>query len=147
MSDHVPDSLRNLVEQRAQGRCEYCLLHDDDPLLSHEPDHITAVKHRGETNAENLAWSCFRCNRHKGSDIASIDLETGQIVRLFHPRRDVWSDHFRIEDGRIVPLTAIGRVTEYLLQFNVPGRIELRKLLSRVGRYPPGQVSGTAGAE
>jgi len=57
-------------------------------------DHITAQKHHGPTVESNLAWSCFQCNNAKGTDLAGIDVETNQIVRLFHPRRDRWADHF-----------------------------------------------------
>jgi hypothetical protein len=134
MSERVPAALRRFVAERAQHRCEYCRLHEEDALLAHEPDHVIATKHRGETNADNLAWTCFSCNRFKGSDIASVDPDTGQIVRLFHPRRDVWNDHFHVDDGRIVPLTASGRVTEYLLQFNLPNNVEYRRRLAAIGR-------------
>ena len=34
------------------------------------------------------------CNRRKGSDIASIDPETGQLTPLFHPRVDRWDDQY-----------------------------------------------------
>ncbi len=124
------------MERRAQRRCEYCLLHADDAMLPHEPDHIVALKHRGRTHEDNLAWACFLCNRFKGSDLASIDVETGQVVRLFNPRTDDWSTHFRLQDGRIIPLTPVARVTEYLLQFNLPENVAFRKSLSAVGRYP-----------
>lgn len=137
MSERVPATLRRLVQQRAGERCEYCLLAEDDALLPHEPDHIIACKHRGPTDERNLAWACFVCNNHKGSDIASIDIETGQVVRLFNPRIDAWSAHFRLDGARLTPLTPVGRVTEYLLQFNQPDYIELRLLLIRAGRYPP----------
>jgi hypothetical protein len=137
MSERVPAALRRLVQQRAGGQCEYCLLAEDDAMLPHEPDHIIACKHRGPTDESNLAWSCFVCNSHKGSDIASIDIETGQVVRLYNPRIDSWSTHFRLEGARLTPLTPVGRVTEYLLQFNQPDYIELRQLLIQAGRYPP----------
>ncbi len=74
----------------------------DDCLLPHEPDHIIATKHRGETAVSNLAWMCFICNRAKGSDIASIDPQTGEVVRLFSPRRDSWPEHFSIEDDGVI---------------------------------------------
>jgi hypothetical protein len=112
------------------------LLHDEDARLPHEPDHVVARKHRGETVASNLVWACFGCNRHKGSDLASVDIETGQVVRLFNPRTDPWSEHFRLEGPRIVPLTATGRVTEYLLQLNQPRRVLIRESLIAAGRYP-----------
>ncbi len=136
MSRRVPERLRALVRDRAQARCEYCPIHEEDAFLSHRPDHIVAVRHRGLTHEANLAWSCYRCNLLKGSDIASIDLETGRVVRLFHPRRDRWGRHFRVANGRIVPLTPVGRVTECLLQFNRPRAIWTRLALIRLGRYP-----------
>src|SRR5438132_2873790 len=129
MSDSVPDELRELVRLRAGRRCEYCLLHEEDAHLSHEPDHIIAIKHQGSTVRENLAWTCFVCNRFKGSDIASLDAETGKLARLFNPRTDRWSDHFQLEGARIVPLTPEGRVTERMLQLNLPKRIRLRRAL------------------
>ncbi len=88
--------------------------------------------------AGQVAWQddCVFCNRYKGSDLASIDIETGRIVRLFHPRRDTWKRHSRLEGGLIVPRTAVGRVTEYLLQFNRSDRAEVRSRLIVEGRYP-----------
>lgn len=136
MSEKVPASLRELVRQRARYRCEYCLLHEEDALFPHEVDHIVARKHRGATQEDNLAWACFLCNGFKGSDIASIDLETGRVVRLFNPRRDRWLKHFRLEGGRIVSLTSKGRVTEYLLQLNRPELVDERQSLLLAGRYP-----------
>jgi hypothetical protein len=135
MSEPIPTALRTLVQRRAGHRCEYCLLHEEDAELGHEPDHIVSRKHRGETVENNLAWTCFACNRHKGSDLASIDAHTGQIVRLFNPRIDRWDEHFRLEDALIVPLTPEGRVTEFLLQLNRFDRLEIRKLALRHGRY------------
>ena len=88
MTEYVPQALRRIAEQRASGRCEYCLIDGDDTLLPHEPDHVISIKHGGPTEETNLAWACFLCNRFKGSDIASIDPNSGQVVRLFHPRGD-----------------------------------------------------------
>jgi hypothetical protein len=132
---YVPAPLRRLVEERAQNRCEYCHLHIDDVYWPHEVDHIYAEKHGGETIEINLCYSCSICNRYKGSDICSLDPLSGDVTSLFHPRRDEWSVHFRLEDGRIEPLTAVGRVTVRLLHLNDPERIEERKRLIRLGRY------------
>jgi hypothetical protein len=136
MSERVPMALRTLAQARARFRCEYCLTHEEDALFPHQPDHIIACKHRGPTHESNIAWACYLCNLLKGSDIASVDLDTGQIVRLFNPRVDSWDEHFRLEGGRIVPLTAVGRVTEYLLQFNQPQSVQERQLLIEARRYP-----------
>jgi hypothetical protein len=135
-STRVSAALRRRVQERARGCCEYCLLSEQDTWFSHEPDHIIAEKHGGETTDENLAWSCFDCNRHKGSDIASRDATTGSLAPLFDPRLQRWRDHFELTEGNIIGLSAIGRVTERLLKFNQPERVEIRRLLIEVSRYP-----------
>ena len=129
--------LRRSVRQRAGDRCEYCLLGHADAYFSHEPDHVIAEKHKGATVFENLAWACFDCNRFKGSDIASLDPVSGQLVPLFNPRGQQWSDHFQLAGGVIVALTPTGRATERLLKLNLPARIEVRETLIGAGRYPP----------
>ncbi len=136
MSDWVPASLRRLVQQRARHQCEYCLIHEDDAGVPHQIDHILARKHGGETDEANLAWSCFLCNNAKGTDFTSIDPLTKKATQLFSPRTDSWSDHFRIEEGRIVPLTPEGRATERLLQLNLPELIASRQELMGKGLYP-----------
>ncbi len=135
-STYISAGLRQRVRRRAKNRCEYCLLAEQDAFFAHEPDHIIAEKHGGATTAENLALSCFDCNRFKGSDIASLDPMTGSLVHLFNPRTDGWEDHFQIEGGKICPLTAVGRATERLLKLNLRARVEIRATLARAGRFP-----------
>ncbi len=83
---YIPVPLRRLVRERAQGRCEYCLIPESLTFAPHWIDHIVAEKHGGKTESENLANCCVLCNQRKGSDLTSIDAETGEIVPLFHPR-------------------------------------------------------------
>ena len=45
-------------------------------------EHIIAEKHDGITESGNLALSCPCCNRFKGTDLGSIDPETGQLREL-----------------------------------------------------------------
>jgi hypothetical protein len=77
------------------------------------------------------------CNRRKGSDISSVDPETGNLVSLFNPWNQRWSDHFALEGVRIVGLTDIGRTTVEFLQLNAFERVMERNALMRAGRYPP----------
>jgi len=133
-STYIPAALRRLVHERAGGRCEYCFIHEDDVFAAHEIDHIIAEKHGGPTEADNLALSCALCNKYKGSDIASVDTDTGEIVPLYHPRRARWSEHFQLSQAQFVPLTPTGRATVRLLQLNHPDRIEERKLLIAAGK-------------
>lgn len=135
-SAKIPTDLRQLVSDRAQRRCEYCLLHQDFSIYTHEVDHIIAQKHDGQTADANLALSCLSCNRHKGSDIATFDPATGEVTLLFNPRNQIWSEHFVLEKGRIEGMTPAGRATAKLLMFNTPTRILERQLLIVQKQYP-----------
>ena len=50
--------VRQQVRRRAGGRCEYCLIHEDDSYAAHQVDHILARKHGGTTSLSNLAFAC-----------------------------------------------------------------------------------------
>jgi hypothetical protein len=94
-------------------------------------DHIIARQHGGLTVLENLALSCLHCNRHKGPDIAGRDAATGEIVRLFHPRQDRWTDHFEWAGAALVGRTTILRVTIQVLAMNAPDVLAVRGALIR----------------
>ncbi len=126
---------RRFVRERAQGRCEYCLIHEDDVDLSHQVDHIIAEKHGGETTRENLAYACFLCNNAKGSDIASLDL-SNRITRFFNPRTDIWSEYFQLSGDSFNLLTPIAEATERIFGFNTPERRLERRGLQQLNRYP-----------
>jgi hypothetical protein len=105
----MPDieaALREFVRSRAAGLFEYCRISERFTMAEHEIDHVIAVKHGGQTVVENLALCCTVCNRFQGSDIGSIDPETGQLTPLFHPRLDRWDDHYELRDGEILGVTA-----------------------------------------
>jgi len=123
----IPASIRRLVESRADGRCEYCLLPAAVSFFPHEVDHIVALKHGGQTDLQNLAYACWRCNRFKGTDLGSFDPETGVFSFLFNPRDQVWAEHFQLQDDRINGLTPEGRTTVHLLQLNSDERMAERQ--------------------
>ncbi len=122
-SPRIAPAVRRLVFARANGRCEYCQTGEKSGFARHQVDHIIAIKHGGESSEGNLALSCMLCNRYKGADISSIDHESGMISSLFNPRIDIWNDHFLIDQGYLVGLTAAGRATIKLLRLNEPTRI------------------------
>ena len=129
-------ALRREVRERAGERCEYCLLAESEAFFPHEPDHLIARQHGGETVSANLALACFDCNRFKGPNIASLDPLTGELVPLFNPRTQRWSEHFRLNGSKIVPLTPVGRATEKVLCLNLPVRVEARESWAALGFYP-----------
>ena len=122
---HIPKNLRQEVTNRARRLCEYCLVHQEDRPERHQIDHITALKHGGTTDSENLALACVVCNKYKGSDLTSIDPLERIIVPLFNPRTQIWAEHFKIEATQIIGLTAIGRATVEILRFNDEERLIL----------------------
>ncbi len=135
-SAKISAELRQLVSDRAQGKCEYCLLHQKISIYTHEVDHIIAQKHDGQTTADNLALSCLSCNRHKGTDFTTFDPATGEVVLLFNPRTQIWAEHFKLNNGRVAGITPAGRATAKLLMFNTPTRILERQLLMAQNQYP-----------
>jgi hypothetical protein len=134
-SSYIGVELRRLVASRADRLCEYCLIHEDDTYFGCEVDHIISEKHGGPTAAENLAYACLSCNRHKGSDVGSI-AESGGFTRFYNPRTDRWADHFRLDKISILPRSEVGEVTERIFQLNHEDRLMERQALQRANRYP-----------
>ena len=137
MTGRVSRALRLPVHDRARGRCEYCLIDAQDSPFDHQVDHVIPLKHGGRTRTDNLALACIEDNRRKGSDLSAIDPESGAIVPLFDPRRQVWAEHFTLRGAWIEGRTATGRATAALLQLNAPLRLLAREALAAAGRYPP----------
>jgi hypothetical protein len=118
---------RNKVCRRADFRCEYCGLHQDQsPLAALHIEHILPRKHGGNDDLDNLALACIDCNLHKGSNVAGYDPETGLLTELFHPRRQSWHEHFERQGPVIVGKTPIGRTTVEVLHLNAEERLQLR---------------------
>ena len=91
------------------------------------------LKHGGPTTIDNFALCCRVCNGHKGSDLASLDAETGELCRLFHLHRDLSEEHFSFRVAEIWPVTPVGRVMVRLLKLNSPERIQERALVLEAG--------------
>ncbi len=86
---------------------------------------------------DNLALSCTLCNRRKGSDITSVDPETGEVISLFNPRAQRWLDHFEVDGVRIIGKTPEGRTTVEFLRLNAFERLIERAEWISAGRFPP----------
>ena len=98
------------------------------PFIPFHVEHIIARQHLDAAidDPARLAYACDRCNAFKGPNLTSIDPQSGELVKVYDPRSEVWTDHFALAEGIIVGLTAIGRATVRLLHMNDARRVELR---------------------
>ena len=104
-----------------------------------EIDHLLPEASGGRTEENNLWLACSLCNDHKADRIAALDPATGERVRLFDPRHQVWAEHFRWTDAgdRIIGLTPTGRTTVAALRLNRPTLVKARQLWTVAGWHPP----------
>jgi HNH endonuclease len=124
----IGTATRPFVRDRARNCCEYCQTRqDDEPFFAYQIEHIIAIQHGGSDDETNLALACSHCNRHKGPNLAGIDPLTGEIEPLFHPRRQVWADHFEVSGLLIDGKTPCGRATVRVLAMNANSRVSLRQ--------------------
>lgn len=136
---HIPKALRRRVSEQARHRCGYCLASEAVVGAPMEIDHLIPESLGGLTEEENLWLACSLCNDHKGDRIAALDPETGEIVRLFNPRFQDWSEHFTWNEAydRIVGRTPFGRATVIVLNLNRPSLVRSRQLWTIAGWHLP----------
>lgn len=128
---------RRFVHERAGGCCEYCRLAFSSGTVAFHVDHIIPIKHDGSDDVTNLCLACYHCNAYKSHDLTGFDPETGDVSRLYHPREQIWNEHFTIQaDMQIDGLTPEGRTTVRVLQINLEERVKTRQLLAEIGEYP-----------
>jgi HNH endonuclease len=133
----ISASLRRFVIQRADNRCEYCGISQIGQVATFHIDHIVPVVAGGITTAENLALACVSCSLRKGARQALKDLETGEVVSVFHPRQQTWKEHFDWNGVKVFGLTATGRATIEALDLNRSTMLAIRAEEELLGRHPP----------
>jgi hypothetical protein len=135
----IPRSLRQRLVTESRNQCAYC--HTLTAITGARPviDHIIPEAAGGPTVWENLCVTCHSCNEFKGAQAESKDPLTGRRARLFHPRQQLWSEHFCwSEDGaNVIGLTPVGRATVVALNLNHPTIVEARHRWAKVGWHPP----------
>jgi len=131
--------LREEVKLRANKCCEYCKSQDKYSPTAFTIDHIIPESLDGTSEIENLAYSCFLCNRLKSNKLKSFDAISERWISLYNPRADVWEEHFAwSEDAtQILGITTIGRCTVKELKLNRDKLIEYRNCLILFGAHPP----------
>jgi hypothetical protein len=115
--------------------CEYCKLRQWSQEATFHIDHIQPRADGGETTEDNLALACVSCSLKKAARIHALDPKSKRFVRLFHPRKDPWSDHFHwARNWRLVGKTAIGRATIDALAMNRPAILRIRRIWASLRR-------------
>jgi HNH endonuclease len=124
-----------IVAARSGHICEYCQAPETLSNMAFEVDHIIPISRCGTDEPDNLALSCRICNLRKSDHIDGIDPESQQTTNLFHPRRDIWTDHFKKQPYQIIGKTPIGRATIVRLDINSPLQQRARKFWVSLGMF------------
>jgi 5-methylcytosine-specific restriction endonuclease McrA len=136
---YIPRGLRDKVAAQARHRCGYCLTAEAIVGTPMEIEHIIPQAFGGVTEEDNLWLACSLCNDHKNDRIADFDPSTGELVRLFNPRHQLWGEHFEWTPAgdRIMGKTPTGRATVNALNLNRPSLVVARRAWVSVGWHPP----------
>lgn len=124
------------VHERADYTCEYC---QTSQRITGQAMHVDHIDPDGGDALDNLCLSCANCNQSKARVVSAVDPETNEIVRLFSPRTQVWTEHFEWVLGGLVlrGLTPIGRATIDRLQINRDRMIRARSNWVFFSLHPP----------
>lgn len=141
----LPAKLKEAVAQRSGGCCEYCW---SQSRFSPDPfsvEHILPRSKGGTDQIDNLAFSCQGCNNRKYNHVEGRDPINGNLVPLYHPRRQAWTNHFAWnEDFTLgIGLTPTGRATVERLQLNREGVVNLRRALRTINEHPQQNCIGS----
>lgn len=139
MSIYLSAALRQRLQQADDKQCAYCQTSVDNTGQPLTIDHIIPLATGGETTFDNLCFACRRCNESKRGMVVARDPLTGEMTALFHPRRDIWSDHFNWDGSatHIVGSTATGRATVLALAMNDETIVGARRRWVSAGWHPP----------
>jgi len=140
--ERISARLRQRVAERARGCCEYCRSQERFATQAFSVEHIEPRSQEGVSAFENLALACQGCNNHKYTRTHGRDAVTGEVVPLFHPRRQRWREHFawNADCTLLLGLTPFGRATVDALRLNRPGLVNLRRVLYAAGEHPPPEL-------
>lgn len=139
MTGHIPAAVQRRVRAAAKNRCGYCLTRQEYTPWILEIEHIVPKSKGGTDDEENLWLACRSCNAFKGNQTHGRDPFSGRRVRLFNPRTQKWSRHFRWSEDRtkIVGRTACGRATVLAVNLNNPIAVTVRENWVKAGWHPP----------
>ncbi len=133
MRKSITSSTKFYVAERANYKCEYCLIPEKLSFYKFQIEHIISLKHGGSNRKENLAYCCPECNYSKGTDVGTYI--ANNLTRFFNPRLDNWEEHFELKKGEIIAKTDIGAATVIIFKFNQIDRLIFRNQLISMDLY------------
>jgi hypothetical protein len=135
----VSEAMRQQIFVAANHRCEYCRTSRRVIGMPLVIDHILPRSLGGSDEVDNLAAACYRCNEFKWTKTHDLDPATGELESLFHPREQIWSEHFQWVNGgtHIAGITPTGRATVAALRLNNEYVVESRRLWIAREWHPP----------
>jgi hypothetical protein len=132
------NALREFVEARAGGRCEYCRAPQHACGYRFHLEHIHPLVQGGSDTPDNRALACASCNLAKADKVSGIDPLRGAEEALYNPCTQAWEAHFdwmadqQTIEGRTLP----GRATILTLDMNSELPRGARLLWFMVGLLP-----------
>lgn len=138
MSAYISESLKTQIRECDCHRCCYCLTSEANSGLPMSFDHIHPQSKGGNTSFENVCLACRSCNEYKSDLTAAPDPLTGEIVPLFNPRAQQWSEHFAwsLDATRVEGQTPVGRAMIAALRMNNPVIVAARSRWVISGWHP-----------
>lgn len=135
----ISDKIKAKVRDRAGACCEYCLSQEFFSSTPFSIEHIIPISKGGNDRIDNLALACQGCNGFKYNKTHHLDPVSQQSVPLYHPRQDLWGQHFtwNMDFTRLLGITPTGRATIDCLKLNRAEAVNLRQLLLVFGEHPP----------
>ena len=133
----LTEEQRDFVRRRAENCCEYCRLPQSGGTIPFHIDHIRPLKHHGTDALDNLCTPVFSATHTRVLISVAMTRKPTNLPPLYHPRQQVWNDHFKHETNSMIQgVTSIGRTTVDVLNINEESRIQWRHFLRTLGEYP-----------
>lgn len=135
----IKQDLDSKIRAQAKNRCGYCLVPQKLVSYKLEIDHLSPKAKGGESRGENLWLACRNCNLSKGVKTQGFDAVTFERVKIFNPRNQNWSKHFKFSEDKteIIGKTVCGRATVAVLQLNSDLQKTAREFWKLTGIFPP----------
>ena len=120
----ISDEARQTVRARANFRCEYCEVGEDDTGGELTIDHYQPQSAGGADDLDNLVYACYRCNLYK-----SDYWKAGEIDRrIINPRLESAAKHFWLSpNGNLYALSEPAKFTIERLRLNRSALVRHRR--------------------